>query len=134
MRAPPRLSEVWQLSQALPRPVIYSVPMRTMLAFALAAGMTACAAFEPSPECEPAKAGELNIDCRAAVSAAERQLRADHPAITRIQFLHGSYQPQQRIVGWLGAYVVLTYSNGSREAVQFGSVRGKRSVATPGPY
>jgi hypothetical protein len=113
---------------------------RRMLGLALAGSLLAsCGLIGPQPECEPASPdASATISCEEAVSLARAQLSPDHPDISRIQFLYGSYQPGSggRIppVGSASGAVIFTFADASRQAVQVSLFQGELTAASPGPY
>jgi hypothetical protein len=109
---------------------------KVAVAVALAAALlTACGSRGPTPECDQNRPyGSATISCQDAVSLARAQLPANHPDITRIQFLYGSYRPLLPQVGAMGAYVVFTFSDTSRQAVQLWLSQGKVAAESPSAY
>ena len=104
----------------------------TALAVAL---LTGCSSSGPTPECDKSGLyGSATISCQDAVSLARAQLPATHQDITRIQFLYGSYRPLLPQAGAIGAYVVFTFSDMSRQAVQLWLSQGKLAAESPGTY
>ena len=102
----------------------------TTLAAAL---LTACGSSRPAPECDQSGPyGSATISCQDAVSLARAQLPTNHLDIDRIQFLYGGYQPVHRQVGWMGGYVVFTFADSSRQAVQLDLFQGKLTAESPG--
>jgi len=103
--------------------------------------LTACSPAV-QPECDPNTGpARADLSCDTAVPAALDALPADHPEITRIQFLYGSAIPccsyvypageEQPIQG----YVVFTYADdASRQFVDVTSWHRELTVGPPTDY
>lgn len=103
------------------------------LAAALLAG---CGLTGPVPECDQGNHdGSVTISCQDAVSVARDQLPTGHPDVTRIQFLYGSYRPLlPQLGGAVPAYVVFTFSDTTRLAVQLWLSQGELAAESPEAY
>lgn len=116
--------------------------MRRLVLIACLALLAACGTL-PKPECDPASQTEnAPLGCDVAVSAALDILAADHPDVTRIQFLYGSAGPSdcggillpQSEEQPVCAYVVFTFTDRSRRYVALTQWHGSLTAASPAPY
>jgi hypothetical protein len=99
--------------------------------------LAACAEM-PAPDCEapPFASGTPTIDCDQAVALAASRLPIDHPGITRIQFGYGDFRPTFFVAPApvVSGYVVFTFANGPRTAVEVHLSQGQLSAESPAPY
>jgi len=106
-----------------------------LIGLALTIALLAGCGSGPSAECQAPPSGAAEtIACDVGVSLARDELAPDHPDVSRIQFLYGTFRPVSVRPGWQTAYVVFTYADASRQAIQLRQFNGQLSAEGPRPY